>query len=67
MLAILKRKPLCYSVKSQKGSHRKLVSSTGYRDIQFWCHDGHTLKGSVVKSILVEGVGLSETEARKLV
>ncbi len=69
MLAILERKPLLYGEKSgkkRKGSHRHLVSSNGYPDIGFWAHDKDTLKGSVVKEILVKQVGLSENEARKL-
>ena len=69
MLAVLERKPLLYGEKSgkkRKGSHRHLVSSNGYPDIGFWAHDKDTLKGSVVKDILVKQVGLSEDEARKL-
>jgi len=70
MLAILKRKPLCYEEKpgkKRKGSHRHLVSAEGYPGIAFWCHDKDTLKPSVVRDILVNQVGLSESEARELV
>lgn len=67
VLAILRRKPLYYREKRRKGSHRQLVSDAGYPDIGFWCHDKDTLKGSVVREILVKQVGLSEDEARKLV
>jgi hypothetical protein len=70
MLAILKREPLAYREKpgkKRKGSHRHLVSPNGYPDIGFWCHDKDTLRGSVVRDILVNQVGLSEREARKLV
>ncbi len=70
LLAVLARKPLCYAAKPgkrRKGSHRHLVSSAGYPDIGFWAHDKDTLKGSVVKDILVKQVGLTESEARKLV
>jgi predicted RNA binding protein YcfA (HicA-like mRNA interferase family) len=67
MLALLKRKPLQYEIVRQKGSHRVLESKVGYRKIGFWCHDKATLKGSVVRDILVNQVGLSETEARELV
>jgi predicted RNA binding protein YcfA (HicA-like mRNA interferase family) len=70
MLAVLERKPLLYAEKAgktRKGSHRHMVSSAGYPDIGFWAHDKDTLKGSVVKDILVKQVGLSESEARKLV
>jgi predicted RNA binding protein YcfA (HicA-like mRNA interferase family) len=70
VLAVLKRKPLLYVEKpgkKRKGSHRHLVSSAGYPDVGFWAHDKDTLKGSVVKNILVKQVGLSEEDARKLV
>jgi predicted RNA binding protein YcfA (HicA-like mRNA interferase family) len=69
MLAILEREPLRYREKpgkKRKGSHRHLVSSNGYPNIGFWAHDKDTLKGSVVKDILVKQVGLSDDEARKL-
>lgn len=70
MLAVLQGKPLRYKEKpgkKRKGSHRHLVSDAGYPDIAFWCHDKDSLKGSVVKHILVNDVGLSEAEARELV
>ena len=70
MLAILRAKPLEYEEKpgkKRKGSHRHLVSRAGYPDIGYWCHDKETLKGSVVRDILINQVGLSESEARKLV
>ena len=67
ILAVLKAEPLAYEVVRQKGSHRRLESANGYRPIGFWCHDRETLKGSVVRDILVNQVGLSETEARELV
>jgi predicted RNA binding protein YcfA (HicA-like mRNA interferase family) len=70
MLAVLQRQPLCYQEKpgkKRKGSHRHLVSPNGYPDIAYWCHDKDTLKGSVVREILVKQVGLSEAAARKLV
>jgi hypothetical protein len=70
VLGILKRKPLLYVEKpgkKRKGSHRHMTSSEGYPDIGFWAHDKDTLSGSVVKDILVKQVGLSESEARKLI
>ncbi|MEA2362593.1 MAG: hypothetical protein QOD71_1738 [Thermoleophilaceae bacterium] len=70
MLRILQRKPLEYEEKpgkKRKGSHRHLVSKAGYPDIAFWCHDTDELKGSVVRDILVNQVGLTESEARDLV
>jgi hypothetical protein len=66
MLAILERKPFEYRQKpgkKRKSSHRHLVSPNGYPDIGFWCHDKDTLRGSVVKEILVKQIGLSEAEA----
>lgn len=66
MLAILGRKPLQYGQKpgkKRKSSHRHLVSPNGYPDIAFWAHDGETLKGSVVREILTNSVGLTEKEA----
>jgi hypothetical protein len=69
MLRILSRKPLEYEEKpgkTRKGSHRHLVSAAGYPDIGFWCHDRDTLRGSVVRDILVNQVGLSEEDAREL-
>ena len=70
MLRILKRKPLLYEEKQgkkRKGSHRHLMSGAGYPDIGFWCHDKETLRGSVVRNILVSQVGLDEADARELV
>jgi predicted RNA binding protein YcfA (HicA-like mRNA interferase family) len=66
VLALLKREPLGYSQKRRKGSHRQLESANGYPDIGFWAHDKDTLKGSVVKEILVKQIGLSEQEAQEL-
>jgi predicted RNA binding protein YcfA (HicA-like mRNA interferase family) len=67
MLAILERKPLEYREKRRKGSHRRMATDNGYPEIGFWAHDKDTLKGSVVREILVSQVGLSEDEARKLI
>ncbi len=74
LLRVLLREPLGYEVKKKQGSrkrsgtsHRKLTSRNGYPDIGFSFHDKKTINGNVVKKILVEDVGLSETEARKLV
>jgi hypothetical protein len=66
LLAVLRRKPLSYRQKpgkKRKGSHWHLVSPNDYPDVAFWCHDKDTLKGSVVRTILVSGVGLTEAEA----
>ena len=70
ILRLLRRKPLEYEEKrgkKRKSSHRHLVSRAGYPDIGFWCHDKQTLRGSVVRDILVNQVGLSELKARKLI
>jgi hypothetical protein len=69
MMAVLSRRPLKYRrPKGGKGgSHTKLKSEAGYPDIPWWAHDKEQLRPSVVKAILVESVGLSEAEARKLV
>lgn len=66
MLAILERNPLRYAERpgrKRKGSHRKLESPNGFPPIGFWCHDKDTLRGSVVREILVKQVGLSEADA----
>ena len=66
MLALLEREPLGYDEKRRSGSHRRLQSSNGYPEIGFWAHDKDTLKGSVVREILVKQVGLTEREAQEL-
>lgn len=74
LLRVLLREPLAYEVKKKQGSrrrkgtsHRKLESRNGYPDVLFSFHDKQTIPGGVVKKILIEDVGLTETEARKLV
>lgn len=69
MLKVLEKNPLRYRPpkKGSPGSHKRLTSEAGYPDIPWWAHDKDQLRPSVVKSILVDGVGLTETEARKLV
>lgn len=65
LLSILQRKPLCYRVVAQSGSHRKL-ESPDYPDLNFAWHDNQTLPGGLVKRVLTKRVGLSEEEAKKL-
>jgi predicted RNA binding protein YcfA (HicA-like mRNA interferase family) len=60
------RAPLNYEVTKQKGSHRKLASSAGYGSFTFSWHDRETLPGGVVKEVLVKKVGLTESDAFKL-
>ena len=61
------RAPLNYEIVKQKGSHRKLVSSAGYKAFTFSWHDGETLPGGLVREVLVKRVGLEESEAFELV
>lgn len=67
LLRALKRKPLSYRVVNQTGSHRKLESPNGYPPLEFSYHDKRTIPPSKVKKILVDDVGLPESEARKLI
>jgi predicted RNA binding protein YcfA (HicA-like mRNA interferase family) len=62
LLRVLKRKPLSYTVTSQKGSHRKLEAD-GRPTINFAWHDGATVGPSQVKKLLVTKIGLTEEEA----
>ncbi|MGV8118361.1 MAG: type II toxin-antitoxin system HicA family toxin [Candidatus Xenobiia bacterium LiM19] len=67
MRGILERSPLNYSVAHRVGSHCKYVSASGYPDIRYTYHDKDTLSGSTVRDILVDMIGLSETEALNLI
>ena len=66
MLQILSGQPLQYEVARQRGSHRIMVSATGYPRLVFSFHDGETIPPGVVRKILTKDVGLSEDEARGL-
>jgi hypothetical protein len=66
-MKVLKRKPLCYRVASQTGSHRKLRSEAGYPDLDFAFHDGVEIGPVMVHRILVDRVGLSVDEAKELI
>jgi len=66
LLAVLRRKPLEYEVARQEGSHRLLISRTGYPDLRFSFHDGVTVPRRAVRKILVKDVGLSQKEALSL-
>jgi len=61
------REPLNYQVARQKGSHRKLTSTAGYPSFTFSWHDRVTIPGGLVKEILTERVGLTESDAFRLV
>ena len=67
LLRILTREPLGYEVVRQRGSHRRLESSSGYPPLSFSFHDGQEIPPRVVKKILVGDVGLSEPDALALV
>ncbi len=66
LLAVLMRKPLEYEVTRRSGSHRTLESKHGYPRLGFAFHDGITVPPGAVRKILMDDVGLSEQEARKL-
>lgn len=66
LLAVLMRAPLNYRIAKQKGSHRKLVSTAGYKSFTFSWHDGETIPGGLVRDVLTERVGLEESEAFEL-
>lgn len=65
LFAILSRAPLNYTVERQSGSHRKLVAD-GRPTLRMAFHDRQDLPGNLVRTILVEQVGLTEQEAREL-
>jgi predicted RNA binding protein YcfA (HicA-like mRNA interferase family) len=65
-LALLRRKPLRYRVVAQQGSHRKLESDSGYPPIGLSYHDKDTVPPGVVRKYLLEYIGLSEEEAKRL-
>lgn len=63
---ILERE-LGYSVKSQRGSHKKMLSDSGYPLLIFSFHDGQEIPSQLVKKILIRDVGLSVEFAEELV
>jgi predicted RNA binding protein YcfA (HicA-like mRNA interferase family) len=65
LLAVLEREPLGYRVVRQSGSHRRL-RSPHHPPITFAFHVRATVRGSTVREILVEYVGLDQDQARKL-
>lgn len=56
---------LGYSVKSQRGSHKKLTAD-GRLDLMFAFHKGIEVPPGLVRKILVKDVGLTEDEALAL-
>jgi predicted RNA binding protein YcfA (HicA-like mRNA interferase family) len=65
LLAILERKPLNYRVVRQTGSHRRMRSPR-YPPLTIAFHDRATIPPKGVRKTLLDEVGLSENEARKL-
>lgn len=65
LLAVLMREPLGYRIARQKGSHRTLIAPERPRFV-FAFHDGRTLAPGLVRSVLVDDVGLEEQEALDL-
>ncbi len=64
---VLSRKPLQYRIVRQSGSHKTLQSETGYPELNLAFHDDHELAGGLVRKILCKDVGLTDTQARKLI
>lgn len=62
LLNILLRKPLNYRIMRTRGSHRILISP-GKPRVVYSYHDSEELSGHMVRKILVNGVGLKESEA----
>jgi predicted RNA binding protein YcfA (HicA-like mRNA interferase family) len=67
LLKVLRRKPLCYRVVDQTGSHRKLESTNGYPPIDFVFHDKVEIPPGLVRRVLCQYVGLTEAEAKDLI
>ncbi|MHB1568103.1 MAG: type II toxin-antitoxin system HicA family toxin [Solirubrobacteraceae bacterium] len=65
LLRILMRSPLSYSETRRSGSHRRL-KATGRPPITWAYHDGRTLSPREVRRVLVDQVGLDESEALAL-
>lgn len=62
---ILTRHPLNYEVTRQRGSHRTLTAP-GRPTLHLSFHDRQELPGGLIRKILVQDVGLTESEARNL-
>jgi predicted RNA binding protein YcfA (HicA-like mRNA interferase family) len=62
LLKVLRSDRLGYSIVRQKGSHRRLVSSTGYPPLTFAFGDNEMIGPTMVKKVLMQGVGLTEEE-----
>ncbi len=62
---MLHRQPLGYRVVRQVGSHRRL-EAPGLPPLTLSFHDRATIAPGLVRKILVEDVGLTEADARRL-
>lgn len=62
---VLTRKPLEYRITRQSGSHRTLEAD-GRPILHLSFHDQQEIPGRTIRKILVNDVGLTEDEARKL-
>jgi predicted RNA binding protein YcfA (HicA-like mRNA interferase family) len=65
LLAVLYREPLGYRVVRQSGSHRRL-EAPGLPPLTLAFHDRATIAPGLVRKILVDDVGLTEADARRL-
>lgn len=57
---------LCGKPEAQRGSHAKFRSRDGERRFTFAYHDNKEVTGGVVRSILVDDVGLTLEQARRV-
>ena len=65
LLAVLSREPLGYRVVRQSGSHRRL-EAPGLPPLTLAFHDRATIAPGLVRKILVDDIGLTEDDARRL-
>ena len=65
LLAVLCREPLDYRVVRQVGSHRRL-EAPNRPSLTLAFHERTTIAPGLVRKILVDDVGLTEDEARRL-
>jgi predicted RNA binding protein YcfA (HicA-like mRNA interferase family) len=65
LLAVLEREPLNYRVVRRVGSHRRM-KAPHHPPLTFAFHDRATIPPKGVRKTLLDEVGLSETQARKL-
>lgn len=65
LLAVLCREPLNYRVVRQVGSHRRL-EAPNRPALMLAFHERTTIAPGLVRKILIDDVGLTEDEARRL-